>query len=170
MTKRWRFFPVALCVLFVACGKSPEAPGKGGPATAGKPAATLETSTPAPEAPKGIYMTKFRFGLSAGPDGIVISETRTIQPGEAIFASFEIPNAPPGSKVLAAWVLLPDRKPLSRQEAPITPDKPAVAFKADSKGWPIGDYELEMSLAEAGKDKPTLVGTAQFKIVKDKLR
>jgi len=174
MTVKWRYFPVALCVLSVACGgKSTETPGKGGPggpATAGKPAAAVETAPPAVEAPKGTFMTKFRIGSAAGPDGIVTAETRTFQPGEAVFASFEIQNAPAGSKALVAWALLPDKRPLSRQEAPISKENPAAAFKADSKGWPIGDYEFEISLAEAGKEEARLMGTAPFKIVKEKLK
>jgi hypothetical protein len=170
MTDKSRFLPVALCVLSVACGGKTEAPGKGGTAAVGKPAAAVETPLPVAEAPKGTIMAKFRLGSSAAPDGIVISETRTFGPGEAVFASFEILNAPAGSKVRAAWALLPDKKAVSRQEAPLSPDKPAVAFKADSKGWPIGDYELEMSLAEAGKDDARPMGTAQFKIVKEKLK
>src|SRR5271169_4159017 len=162
MTDRWRCFPVALCVLSLACGGKTEAPGKGGPAAVGKPAAAVETPSPVAEAPKGAFMTKFRLGSSSAADGIVLAETRTFGPGEAVFASFEISNAPAGSKVRVAWALLPDKAPLS-------PDKPAVAFKADPKGWPIGDYELEMSLAEAGKEDARFMGTAQFKIVKEKL-
>jgi hypothetical protein len=169
MTVKWRSFPVALCVLSLGCGgKKPEAPDKGGPAAAVKPAAAVESPAAVAEAPKGAFMTKFRLGSSSGPDGTVGVETRTFGPGEAVFASFEIPNALAGSKVRVAWALLPDKKVVSRQEAPLPPDKPAVAFKADSKGWPIGDYELEMSLAEAGKEDARLMGTAQFKIVKDK--
>lgn len=169
MTDKWRYFPVALCVLSLACGgKKPEASDAGGPAGAGKAAATVATASPVAEAPKGTFMTKFRLGMSAGPDGTVMSETRTFGPGESVFASFEIANAPTGSKVRVAWALLPDKKPLSRQEAPLSADKPAVAFKADPKGWPIGDYELEMSLVEAGKEDARFMGTAQFKIVKDK--
>ena len=63
---------------------------------------------------------------------------------------------------------MPGKKPVSRQEAPLSPDKLAVAFKGDSKGWPIGEYELEMSLAETGKEDARFMGTAQFRIVKDK--
>jgi hypothetical protein len=169
MTYKWRCLPVALCVLSLGCGgKKPEAPDKGGPAAVGKPAAAVETPSPAAEAPKGTVMTKFRLGSSSGPDGTVGVEAHVFGPGEAIFASFEILNAPAGSNVRVAWALLPDKKPVSRQEAPVPPNKPAVAFKADSKGWPIGDYELEMSLAEAGKDGAMFMGTAPFKIVKDK--
>lgn len=172
MTDKWRYFPVTLCVLSLACGgKKPEAPDKGGPAAVGKPAAVIETPSPIVEVPKGTIMTKFRLGKSSGPDGTVIAETRTFALGEAVSASFEVVNAPAGSKVRVSWVLLPDKKSLSRQEAPLSPDKPAVAFKADSKGWSIGDYELQMSLVEAGKEDATLImGTAQFKIVRDKLK
>lgn len=172
MTVKWRYFPVALCVLSLGCGgKKPEAPDKGGgPAAVGKPAAAVESPAAVAVAPKAAFMTKFRLGSSSGPDGTVGVETRTFGPGEAVFASFEIPNAAAGSKVRVAWALLPDKKPVSRQEAPLSPDKSAVAFKADSKGWPIGDYELQMSLAEAGKEDARLMGTAQFKIVKEKLK
>ena len=169
MTIKWRFFPVALCVFSVACGGKTEAPSKGG-AAPGKPTAAAEAPTAAVEAPKGTFMTKFRLGSSPGPDGTVGLETRTFPPGEPVCTSFDVVNAPSGSKVRVAWALLPDRKPLSRQEAPVSPDKPAVAFKADSKGWPIGDYELQMSLAEAGKEETMFLGTAQFKITKEKLK
>ena len=168
---RWRYLPVALCVLSLACGgKKSEGPDKGGPAAVGKPAVAGETPSPAAEAPKGTFIAKFRLGPAFGPEGTVNADVSVFRPGEPVFTSFEIPNAPAGSKVRVAWALLPDKKPISRQEAPLSPDKPAVAFKADSKGWPIGDYEFEISLAEAGKEEARLMGTAPFKIVKEKLK
>lgn len=170
MTNKWRCLPVALCVLSLACGKKPEATEKGAPATVGKPTAAAEAPTPVAEGPKGTFISKFRLGPAFGPDGTVNVDMNSFRPGESVFTSFEIPNALAGSKVRVAWALLPDKKPLARQEAPLSPDKPAVAFKADSKGWPVGDYEFEISLAEPGKDDARLMGTAPFKIVKEKLR
>jgi hypothetical protein len=168
MMDNWRCFLGALCVLSLGCGgKKPEAPGKGGPEAVGKPVAT---SVAGAEAPKGPFISKFRLGSTSGPDGTVGVEAHVFGSGEEVFASFEIPNAPAGSKVRAAWTVLPDRKLLSRQEAPLLPDKPPIAFKADSKGWPIGDYELLVSLAVAGKDDSIPMGSATFKIVKDKPR
>ena len=171
MTDKWRYFPVVLCVLSLGCGgKKAEAPEKGGPAGIGKPIAAVETPLPVVELPKGTFIAKFRLGPAFGPEGTVNVDMSVFRPGEPIFTSFEIPNAPAGSKVRVAWALLPDKKPVSRQEAPLSPDKAALTFKADSKGWPIGDYELEMSLAEAGKEDARLMGTAPFKIVKEKLK
>lgn len=171
MTDKWRCLPVALCVLSLGCGgRKPEAPEKGGIGSVEKPAAAVATPAAVAEGPKEPVISKFRLGSSSGPDGTVGIETRVFGPGEAVFASFEIPNAPAGSKARVAWALLPDRKPVARQEAPLSPDKPAVAFKGDSKGWPIGDYEVEMFLVEAGKDDARLMGTATFKIVKDKAK
>ena len=47
MTDKWRYFPVALCVLSLGCGgKKAEAPEKGGPAGIGKPIAAVETPLP----------------------------------------------------------------------------------------------------------------------------
>ena len=169
MTDKWRCFPVALCVLSLGCGgKKPEAPDQSGPAGAGKPAAASARPAAVAEAPKVPYMSNFRLGSSSGPDGIVAVEGSVFKPGEPVCVSFEIPNAPPGSKVRVAWTVLPDKKPVSRQEAPLVPEKPAVSFKADSKGWPIGDFELEMSLVEAGKEDARFLGTAQFKLAKPK--
>lgn len=170
MTNKWRFFPVVLCVLSLACGKKPEATEKGGPAGVRKPTAAVEAPSPVTEAPKGTFIAKFRLGPAFGPEGTVVADMNMFRPGEPVFTSFEIPNAPAGSKVRVAWALLPDKKPLARQEAPLSPEKPAVAFKADSKGWPIGDYEFEISLAEPGKEDARLMGIAPFKIVKEKLR
>lgn len=170
MTDKWRYFPVALCALSLACGGKTEAPAKGGPAAVGKPTMAVETPAPVAEAPKGTFIARFRLGPAFGPEGTVNVDMSVFRPGEPIFTSFEIPNAPAGSKVRVVWALLPDKKPVSRQEAPLSPDKPAVAFKADSRGWPIGDYEFEISLAEAGKEEARLMGTAPFKIVKEKLK
>ena len=168
MTDKWRCLPVALCVLSLGCGgKGSEAPGKGGPAAVGKPAGGVTTA--AADAPKGAFVSNFRLGSASGPDGTVSFEARAFAQGEAVFTSFEIPNAAAGSKVRVSWTLLPDKKPFSRQEAPLSPDKPA-AFKADSKGWPIGDYEFEISLAEPGKEDARPMATATFKIVKEKLK
>jgi hypothetical protein len=169
MTEKWRCLPVVLCVLSLGCGgRKPEAPEKGGTGAVEKPAPAVAAPAAVAEAPKQPSISKFRLGSSFGPNDTVNAETRTFGPGEAVFASFEIPNAPAGSKARVSWALLPDKKPVSRQEAPLSPDKPAVAFKGDSKGWPIGDYEFQMSLVEAGKDDARLIGTATFKIVKDK--
>ncbi|MFI5120878.1 MAG: hypothetical protein ACHQM4_10705 [Thermoanaerobaculia bacterium] len=170
MTDKWRCFSVALCVFSLACGGKTETPGKGGPAAVGKPPAPAETPAPVAEAPKGTFIAKFRLGPSFGSEGTVNVDMNIFRPGEPVFTSFEIPNAPAGSKVRVAWATLPDKKPVSRQEAPLSPDKPAVAFKADSKGWPIGDYEFEIFLAEPGKDDARLMGTAPFRIVKEKLK
>lgn len=160
---KWRCFPVALCVLSLGCGGKTEAPGKGSPAAVGK-----EPPAAVAEAPKGPFVSKFRLGSSSGPDGIVIAEAHVFGAGEAVFASFEIPNAVAGSKVRVSWAALPDKRVVSRQEVVLSPDKPAVAFKGDSKGWPLGDYEFLISLAEAGKDDARPLGSATFKIVKDK--
>lgn len=169
MTEKWRCLPVALCVLSLGCGgKKAEAPEKGGAGAAEKPAAAATTPAAAAEAPKGPYIAKFRLGSTSGPDGIVGVEAHVFGAGEAIFISFDIPNAPAGSKVRVEWTLLPDKKPVSRQEAPVSADKPSVAFKGDSKGWPIGDYELQTFLAEGGKEDARFMGTATLKIVKDK--
>ena len=113
----------------------------------------MEAPSPATDVKKGTYIAKFRLGPAFGPDGTVSADVSSFRPGESIFTSFEIPNAPAGSKVRVAWAQLPDKKPLARQEAPLSPDKPAVAFKADAKGWPIGDYEFEISLVEPGERK-----------------
>jgi hypothetical protein len=167
MTDKWRCLSVALCVLSLGCGgKKPEAPEKGGTGAVEKPAAAIPAAVA--EAPKGPFISKFRLGSSSGPDGTVGVEAHIFGPGEAVFVSCEIPNAAAGSKVRVSWATLPDKKPVSRQEAPLSPDKPAVAFKGDSKGWALGDYELVISLAEAGKDDARPMGSATFKIVKDK--
>ncbi len=143
---------------------------KGGAAAAEKPAEVVATPVVAQEAPKGPFISKFRLGSSSGPEGVVIAEAHAFVPGENVFASFEIPNAAAGSKVRVSWAALPDRKILSRQEAALPPDKPAVAFKGDSKSWPLGDYEFLIVLAEPGKDDARPLGSATFKIVKDKPR
>ena len=169
MTDKWRCLAVALCVVSLGCGgRKPEAPEKGGTVAVEKPAAAVATPAAVAEAPKGPFISKFRLGSSSGPDGIVIAEAHVFGAGEAVVASFEIPNAAAGSKVRVSWAALPDKRVVSRQEVVLSPDKPAVAFKGDSKGWPLGDYEFLISLAEAGKDDARPLGSATFKIVKDK--
>lgn len=170
MKNIWRCLPVALCVFSLACGgKKPEATEKGGPPAVGKPTEAVQAPTPVTEVPKGTFIAKFRMGPAFGPEGTVNADMNMFRAGEPIFTSFEIPNALAGSKVRVAWATLPDKRPLSRQEAPLSPDKPALAFKTDSKGWPVGDYEFEISLAEpGGPERP--MGTAPFKIVREKPR
>ncbi len=159
MAGKLRYFSVALCVLSLACGgKKAEAPDRGGRAAVGKQGPVKDAT-----------IAKFRLGSASAPDGTVIIETRNFGRGESVFTSFEVPNAPARSRMRVAWFRLPDKTLVSSQEAPLVPENPAVAFKADSKGWPIGEYELEMSLAEAGKEVWTFMGTAQFKIVREKL-
>ncbi len=169
MTHKWPFPLVALCVLSLGCGKKPEVPANTGVAPAQKPVAEVPAVAAPVEAPKGIVISKFRLGTSAGADGVVAAEAHVFGPGESVFASFEVPNAAGGSRVRASWAILPDRKVVARQEATLSPDKPAVSFKGDSKGWAPGDYEFLIALAEPGKDDRTL-GSATFKIVRDKTK
>ena len=169
MMGKWRCLPIALCVLSLGCGgKKPEAPVTGGAAAVEKPVAVAATPADVANVPKGAFVSKFRLGSTAGPDGVVSAEAHAFVPGEAVFASFEIPNTAAGSKVRVSWAALPDKKIAFRQEAALSPDKPAVAFKADSKGWPLGDYEFLISLVEPGKDDGRPMGSAPFKMVKDK--
>ena len=169
MMDKWRCLPIALCVLSLGCGgKKPEAPVKGGAADVVKPVAVAATPANVADVPKGPFVSKFRLGSTAGPEGVVSAEAHAFVPGEAVFASFEIPNTAAGSKVRVSWAALPDKKIAFRQEATLSPDKPAVAFKADSKGWPLGDYEFLIALAEPGKDDARPMGSAPFKMVKDK--
>jgi hypothetical protein len=169
MTGKWLCLPVALCVLSAGCGgKKPEAAEK--TAAAVKPATPEDRPTAVVEAQKGVYIAKFRLGSSFGPDGAVFAESHAFVPGDVVGASFEIPNAPAGSRVKVAWVVLPDKRVVAHQEAALVPDKPAVTFKGDSKGWALGEYEFVISYAEPGKDDARTMGNAPFKLTRDKAK
>jgi hypothetical protein len=169
MTGKWLCLPVALCVLSSGCGgKKPEPVDKGTPAATRPTSPEAASPTPAADAPKGAFISKFKLGSSFGPDGSVFLESHLFTPGETVGTSFEIPNAASGSKVRVAWTLLPDKRVLAHQEAPLSPDKPALTFKGDSKGWPLGEYELLITLVDPGKEDAHPMGNATFKLVKDK--
>ena len=168
MRDKWHCLPIALCVFSLGCGGKKPEPETRATGAAEKPVAVAATPADVADAPKGPFVSKFRLGSTAGPDGVVSAEAHAFVPGEAVLASFEIPNTAAGSKVRVSWAALPDKKIVFRQEAALSPDKPAVAFKADSKSWPLGDYEFLIALAEPGKDDARPMGSAPFKMVKDK--
>ena len=153
----------ALILTATGCGGKTEAPaGTGGSA---KPASEAAKSA---DAPRGPYVTKFRLGSSTGPDGVVTQDGSVFAAGETAYASFEIANTPPDSKIRILWKPQPDGRNLAEEEMPA---RAAYATKADTKGWPTGDYVLQIYISSETLNRQNMgLGTATLKIVKDRPR
>jgi hypothetical protein len=166
-TIRWG---AALVLSFVVAGCGGKSEKPAAPAGPEKAQAPVETRKPA-EGAKGPYITAFRIGHGFGENGKVSIEGATFGPGEPVFLSFDVPNAPADGKVRVVVLSAADSsRTLREEEAPVAATTPpSVSFKIETKGWPAGDYIIRKSLTSASArfDNLTL-GLAQFKIVKER--
>ncbi len=167
MKKFLRGAVATLIVSAIGCGGKTEAPA--GTGAGAKAAAAAPTEAPkAAEAPKGPYVTKFRLGYSMGPDGVVTQDGSVFTAGETACASFEVPNTPPDAKIRILWKPQPDGRILAEEEMPA---RAAYSAKADTKGWPTGDYLLQINITSETLNRQNMgLGTATLKIVKDRPR
>ena len=155
-TRNW-IVAVLVSVTAIACGgEKKEAPGGAGSssASASSPASTN----------KDIYVDKYRIGRTQNSDGVTGTETDTYQPGDTVYQSFEIRNAPEGSNVRIVFTALADNRKVGELQGK-TGKNGFISFAMkDTKGWAPGTYRSEYFLANEG-EKPRGMGTHDFKIV-----
>ena len=159
----------ALILTATGCGGKTEAPaGTGGSAKTAAEVPKPPEAAKSADAPKGPYVTKFRLGSSAGPDGVVTKDGSVFAAGETAHASFEIANTPPDAKIRILWKPQPDGRNLAEEEMPA---RAAYSAKADTKGWPAGDYVLQIYISSETLNRQNMgLGTATLKIVKERPR
>jgi len=147
---------VLLLLGLAACGGKREGPA----ATSASPTAAPPAVTPTPGP---LIVANFKFGRLLGPDGTAANEGGTFIPGEPIFVTLEVKNAPPGATVRIVATTMPDKKKVAEEQKPPSGEKGALVFQfGDTKGWAPGDYRLEMHLVDGSTT--TQLGTYDFKV------
>jgi hypothetical protein len=156
---------LVLSLAAAGCGGKGESPAAHSPE---KARAAAEAPKPA-EGATGPYITAFRIGHGLAPNGAVVGEGSVFAPGETIYVSFDVPNAPPDGKVLLRWQSAGDNKTVHETEVALAAQSPNVSSKTETTGWPPGDYILYkyLSAPSAGFENLKL-GTATAKIVRER--
>ena len=129
------------------------------------PSAPTAVPTPAPQvqapppAPDVVSVANISLGKALGPDQKVAAATDTFAKGDTIYAVVETTGS--GNATLKAkWTYHKGDKtaPVSESSQTISASGPAASEFHVGKpdGWPLGDYQVEISL----NDKPA--GTKKF--------
>lgn len=147
-------FAFALITVFVvalaACGKKEEPP---------KPApAPAPTAAPAP-APAGVAVSAVTVGKAIGADKKVTAAAESFAKGDTFYASIDTTGT--GTATLKAkWTYSKDGQTAVVKEDSMTVNATGPATHefhvAKPDGWPLGDYEVAVSV----DDKPA--GTTKF--------
>ena len=100
------------------------------------------------------------IGKAKTADGRIEVENQTddFAPGQTVVISMDVSDATAGSAVKVAY-FGPGETKVTEQEKPIAVGEKYLAFEADTKNWPKGDYRAEVWI---GDEK---VNTQQFQIV-----
>ena len=142
----------AFAVALAACGKKEEPP---------KPApAPAPTAAPAP-APAGVAVSTVSIGKAIGADKKVTAATDSFAKGDTFYASIDTTGA--GTATLKAkWTYSRDGQTAVVKEDSMTVNATGPATHefhvAKPDGWPLGDYEVAVSV----DDKPA--GTKKFSV------
>jgi hypothetical protein len=144
-----------------ACGKSeaPATPAAGAPAASASAAAPKGTATvdaataglneaePPLPALGDFKVVSLLMGTSVDDGHVVITDTRSFAPTDAIYASVLSIGAHQGLKLSADWIA-PDGSSFAKSVQPIVPDADlATTFKVQNPaGWPAGDYQLRIAI------------------------
>ncbi|MCM2329390.1 MAG: hypothetical protein NDI88_16035 [Lysobacter sp.] len=145
-------FITAFAVALAACGKKEEPP---------KPApAPAPTAAPAP-APAGVAVSAVSVGKAIGADKKVTAATDSFAKGDTFYASIDTTGS--GTATLKAkWTYSKDGQTAVVKEDSMTVNATGPATHefhvAKPDGWPLGDYEVAVSV----DDKPA--GTKKFSV------
>jgi hypothetical protein len=104
------------------------------------------------------------IGHQVEADGTIAAANQgdDFAPGQPVYVTMKVGDAPAGSKVKVAWYG-PGEKKLSDDEKPVVAGQTYLTFEAKTDSWPKGDYRAEVWI---GDEK---VNQQQFNITdKDK--
>ena len=163
---------VALIAALVACGGDkketagaagtaapPPAAGAGG----GKPSVSKATDDVATGNRTDMYLDRYRFGIAADADGIVVRETSAIPPGSPVFISLYARNAPAGAEMRLAWNDVAKKTPVGEEIVKPVGEKGFVTFH-QAKSLPEGSYRAELYIREPGKPEWRDLGGHDFHV------
>lgn len=101
------------------------------------------------------------IGKQVGTDGMIATENQgdDFAPGETVYLTMNVADAPAGSVVKVAWYG-PGETKIGEQDKPVETGAKYLTFEtADTGSWQKGDYRAEIWI---GDEK---VNTQQFQIV-----
>jgi len=100
------------------------------------------------------------IGHALGADGAIATDQTgdDFAPGQPAYIAMEVGDTPAGSAVKVAW-FGPGETRVGEETKNVATGQRYLNFKADTKGWALGDYRAEVWI---GDEK---VNTQQFQIV-----
>ena len=142
---------LALAVFF-GCAKEPK---RAEPEMSKTTPNVSETERPGNEAASDITaataklrVSDLKVGRALAPDGTVAENIDEMLPGEKVQASIAVGDAGAGSAVKAVWIGPEDQR-LGEEVKEIRVGTAFLVFEApDTKGWPGGDYKVEIYLGD----------------------
>lgn len=111
---------------------------------------TEQTETTTEAAPVNIFevhtkwVADFAIGSDVAPNGTVNAPKTSFAPGEAIFFSAAVKDAPPASAVQLVW-MGPNATKLGQEMKGIAEGQAVVYFQSpDTSAWAPGQYEAQL--------------------------
>jgi hypothetical protein len=100
------------------------------------------------------------IGKKVGADGMIATEDQgdDFAPGDTVYVTMKVADAPAGSAVKVAWYG-PGETKINDEEKSVPTGQQYLTFQADTSSWKKGDYRAEVWI---GDEK---VNTQQFQIV-----
>ena len=158
----------ALVGVLLACGGGEKAGTKETAAAppAGNPGNNA-ASKAADEVPtrdrKEMYLDRYRFGIAADADGIVVKESDWIPPGTAVVISLYVRNAPANSELRVVWNDVTSKTAVGTEIVKPVGEKGLVTFK-QAAPLPNGSYRAELFLRHPGAKDWQDLGGHDFKV------
>lgn len=149
---------IALC-LVAACGRDETAEPPAAVTTAEQPG----TTSPADVAPvvAQSWIDDVTIGHELAPDGSMVTGKGgdDFAPGQPIYVTMEVGDAPPNSAVKVVWYG-PNETKINEENKPVVSGQKYLSFSAtDTASWAKGDYRADVFI---GDEK---VNSQQFQIV-----
>lgn len=90
------------------------------------------------------WLSDFEIGSENGPDGTVTTAKNAFAPGDTIYYSMKVGDAPPASAVKVTWVGPADAK-LGEEMKGISTGQKTLSFQSpDTAAWAPGSYEAQV--------------------------
>lgn len=129
--KRWTLPLFAGLLIVAACGDRDAETG----------------ATDEPSATAGVEVTEVALGRAIGADKTVTEPTTTFRPTDTIYASVRTEGTAVSSTIGARWTF-EDGQVVDESSQTIAPTGPEVTefHISNPGGWPVGSYEVAISL------------------------
>jgi hypothetical protein len=96
------------------------------------------------------FIDDVTIGHKVGADGLIAAEDQgdDFAPGDPVYITMKVADAPAGSKVKVAWYG-PGETKITEEEKDVTPGQQYLTFSAtDTGSWQKGDYRAEVWIGD----------------------